>query len=134
LSPPQAQQQAFAQEAPRTASANVMYTQTAPRHDPAAMPPPPAPAAAAYADAERPSFKRLASQTLGPEHAKRAMTAHEYEPEGAEYAYYARGGSESPPPAADARPIAGLPERYRRMSAPQPPVGLAQMQESLAYA
>jgi hypothetical protein len=76
----------------------------------------------------RPSFKRLASQTLGPEHAKRPMHMHTYEPADAPdpdaYAYYARGGSESPEPGpADA--AARRAERFRRMSAPQPPVGFA---------
>jgi hypothetical protein len=137
---------------------------------PSFMPPPPAPipiqasstmasVLPVDADPSRPSFKRLASQTLGPDNAKRTMTEqdldepeydYEYDYEhggtgaGANmvhnetdmYTYYARGGSESPTPD-ERRVIAGLPERYRRMSAPQPPpmaMRIPSAAEQFAYA
>ncbi|EIN03500.1 hypothetical protein PUNSTDRAFT_123274 [Punctularia strigosozonata HHB-11173 SS5] len=65
----------------------------------------------------RPSFKRLASQTLGPENTKRTMLSYpadEADPqaggeEGQQQDGY-QGGIDG------ARPIAGLPDRYRRVN------------------
>lgn len=77
-------------------------------------------AAATAAGAGRPSFKRLASQTLGPANSKRAMVAYE------------QGGSpfdddhddEASYEPAVPRQVVNLSDRYRRMSAPTGVTGL----------
>jgi hypothetical protein len=79
-------------------------------------------ASASDTDAARPTFKRLASQTLGPENAKRTMLAYPAEDGSAledgddEDVYTAAGALQSED--VSARPVVSLSDRYRRLSVP----------------